>query len=138
MMSPVTMKSLSSGYRYAGLKFAKSESALRIPRSPASGLFSGGSLYHGDVDVLPPIEPIRTASEDLAISMVSWVSGTPYLSIEHPPISTSVKIISCPYTLATLSRTFFASATISGPIPSPGMLVMFSFNVISPFRFRKS
>ena len=36
-------------------------------KSPASGRSSGASLYHGDVAVLPPIEPISTASESSAV-----------------------------------------------------------------------
>ena len=55
-------------------------------RSPASGLFSGGSLYYGDVAVFPPIEPIKTASEAFAVAIASSVKGTPCTSIEAPPI----------------------------------------------------
>ena len=59
-------------------------------KSPASGRSSGASLYHGDVAVLPPIEPISTASESSAVAIASSVRGTPVASIEQPPIRMSV------------------------------------------------
>ena len=65
-------------------------SSLRNFNNPASGLSSGGSLYQGDVEVFPPIEPIRTASLSNAVLIASSVSGTPVASIEQPPIRISV------------------------------------------------
>ena len=46
----------------------------------------------------------------------------PEASIEAPPINSSLKVILslCDLTLATISRTRLASATTSGPTPSPG------------------
>ena len=38
---------------------------------------------------IPPMEPIRTASEAFAVSTASSVSGTPCTSIEAPPNKTS-------------------------------------------------
>ena len=80
----------SSLYRYAGLRFANRLSDFLSFNSPASGRSSGASLYHGDVAVLPPIEPISTASESRAVAIASSVRGTPVASIEQPPIRISV------------------------------------------------
>ena len=70
------------GYKFDG--------ALRIFKSPASGLKFGGSWYQGEVLVSPPIEPISTASAAFAVSMASSVNGTPCTSMEAPPIKISV------------------------------------------------
>ena len=80
----------NSLYKYAGRILANNPRDLRSFKSPASGLNSGGSLYHEDVVVSPPMEPIKTASDDLHTSIASSVNGTPVASIEHPPIKTSV------------------------------------------------
>ena len=109
----------NSLYKYAGRILANNSSSLRIFKSPASGLLSGGSLYHGEVLVLPPMEPISTASALLHTFTASSVSGTPCTSMEAPPISTSVYVKLWPYFSATASKTFLASLTISGPMPSP-------------------
>ena len=76
--------------------------------NPASGLKFGGSLYHGEVLVLPPMEPIKTAADAFAASIASSVNGTPVASMEHPPIKISSYSNSCPNSLPTLSNTFFA------------------------------
>ena len=102
---------------------ANSSSPFLIARSPASGLLSGGSSYQLSTPTLPPTAPKRTASDAFAVASASSVRGTPYASIEQPPISTSLYVNLCPYFSATLSRTFLASRTISGPIPSPGISV---------------
>ena len=111
--------SFNSWYRYAGRRFANRPNDFRIFKSPASGRLSGLNLYHGEVLASPPMEPIRTASHFFASSMVSSVSGTPCTSMEAPPSRRLVYSNLCPYFSQTASRTFFASSTISGPIPSP-------------------
>ena len=67
----------SSSYSRAGLKLANRFRALRIARSPASGRFSGGRRYQGEVAASPPMEPISTASAAFACSTASSVRGTP-------------------------------------------------------------
>ena len=81
---------LSSLNRYAGRILAKSPSSLRILRSPASGLRLGATSYHLELPTLPPTAPRRTESLDLATARASSESGTPYASMEHPPINISV------------------------------------------------
>ena len=67
----------NSSYKYAGLMLANNPRDLRSFNKPASSLNCAGSLYHGDVLVFPPIEPINTASLFLAISKASSVNGSP-------------------------------------------------------------
>ena len=81
---------INSSYKYAGRRFANRLSDLRSFKSPASGRSSGANLYHGDVEVFPPIDPISTASLAFAAAIASSVKGTPVASIEHPPIRISV------------------------------------------------
>ena len=78
--------SFNSSYKYAGLKFANKFKDFLNFNNPASGLNSGANLYHGEVAVLPPMEPISTASDAFAAAIASSVNGTPVASIEHPPI----------------------------------------------------
>ena len=82
--------SFNSSYKYAGLRFAKRLRLFLSLSNPASGRLSAGSLYQGLVDVLPPIEPISTASEAFAASIASSVRGSPVASIEQPPIRISL------------------------------------------------
>ena len=132
MSSRSGQASFNSSYRYAGLKFAKRFNAFLNLSNPASGLKFGESLYHGEVLVLPPMEPINTASDAFAASIASSVNGTPVASMEHPPIKISSYSNSCPNSLPTLSNTFFASFTISGPIPSPEMTPTRNFIAVLP------
>ena len=117
----------SSLYRYAGLRLAKSPSSFLILRSAASGLKLGAMSYQRELPTFPPTAPSKTASEFFAVARAVSVSGVPCLSIEQPPMSISVNLKLCPNFPATYSRTFFASATISGPIPSPGIKAIFAF-----------
>ena len=84
-------------------------------------------MYQGEVEVFPPMEPISTASAAFAVAIASSVRGTPQASMDAPPMRISVYSISCPNFSATLFRTFSASVTISGPIPSPLMTVILHF-----------
>ena len=80
----------NSSYNTAGLKFANRFNAFLIFSNPASGLLDGSSLYQGDVLASPPIDPSNTASLFFASSIVSSVNGTPYVSIDAPPIKSCV------------------------------------------------
>ena len=64
---------------------------------------------------------ISTASLLFAASIASSVRGTPCTSMDAPPRRISVYCMVWPNFSATLSNTFLASPTISGPIPSPGI-----------------
>ena len=121
----------NSSYSTAGLKFAKRFNSFRIFKSPASGRLFGSNWYHGETFASPPIEPIKTASHDFASATVSSVNGIPCTSIEAPPSNNSLYLYVWPYTSPTLSNTFIASSTISGPIPSP--LIIPTFNSIYLF-----
>ena len=69
----------------AGRRLTNRPSAARRPSSAFSGRFSLGTSSHFG----PPTAPSSTESAFLQISMVSSVSGMPFLSIEQPPARTS-------------------------------------------------
>ena len=107
----------------SGRRLAYSPSDLRIRSSPCSGrtLADGSLSYFGS-----PIAPNNTASERRQTACVSAGYGSPVASIAQAPTSAFSYLKTCPYFAATRSRTFTASPTISGPIPSPGKSAIFS------------
>src|SRR5690606_3969602 len=107
----------SCGYRMAGRRLANSSRPPRRPSRPFSGRSSrSGSVSHFG----PPTAPSRMASAARACSMVTSGSGLPCTSYAAPPSRPSSMARPRPNLAFTTSRTLTASATISGPIPSPG------------------
>jgi hypothetical protein len=74
------------------------------------------TFSQGEAPTAPPTAPISTASDDLAVSSASSVSGAPCASRLAPPNARSSTVRS----LVSRSATRFTCAMISGPIPSPG------------------
>src|SRR4029453_16774666 len=73
----------------------------------------------------PPTAPISTASAALASARVASGSGCIATSKPAPPIG-AVSISMANPALRSASRTLMASATISGPMPSPGRMATFT------------
>ena len=115
--------SLSCLNMTAGRRFAYTFMPPRKPRSAFSGRISGATLSHFG----PPTAPSSTASDARQISSWSFGSGFCRLSIAAPPATTCLYTNSCPYFFATASSTRTASATTSGPIPSPGISAIVFF-----------
>ena len=113
----------SSGRSRAGRRLAKRPRALRMPRSPRSGRFSGGWVSH----LGPPTAERYTASEALHLVMVSSGRGQPVASMAAPPMWALSKVKVQPVLAPTASRTLRPSARISGPMPSPGRRQIFLF-----------
>ena len=111
----------SCGQETAGRRFAKTPSSDRRASSPRSGRMLRSIPSHRG----PPTAPSRMASQARARSSVPPGSGTPQASTASPPIGACS--ISKPGSASPrrASRTFSASATISGPIPSPGSTRIF-------------
>ena len=77
----------SWSYSLTGRRLAKRPSPLRMASSPCSGrTLALGSSYLGS-----PTAPSRMASQALALSTTSGRSGTPWASMEAPPISSTSK-----------------------------------------------
>eukprot|EP00982_Pelagococcus_subviridis_P017298 31529-Pelagococcus_subviridis.AAC.20 len=112
--------SMSCGRMFAGRRFANTPRPARRPRSPCSGRCSAGSVSH----LYPPIAARRTASEAWHVASVSGGRGIPVASIAAPPTSASVKSNAMSCWEPTSTRHVFATAMISGPMPSPGRSVM--------------
>ena len=100
----------------AGLKFANKSISFLILSNPRSGLISKLSLSHFS----PPTAPSKTASTFFAFCIVSSVIGSPYSSIEAPPIEPRIILKFELVFFVIQSISFTACSDISLPIPSPG------------------
>src|SRR6185312_4194865 len=98
-----------------------------MPRMPCSGRSSRGSVsYFG-----PPTAPSSTASAACASSTVDGGNGWPAVSWPAPPIAPRAFSIGSP-SAASTSSTRSASRTISGPMPSPGRIAIFTRRALQP------
>ncbi len=117
------VESTSMGRTFTGRRLAKRASSLRSASRPSSGR----TLFRGSSHLGPPTAPSSTAWHLRHILSVAAVRASPEASMAIPPISPSWRLNSCPNRLPTASRTFSASATTSGPTPSPGKTAISNF-----------
>src|SRR5687767_1260150 len=108
--------STSIGNVFAGRRFAKRSSSLRIARRPRSGRTSCPTLSHFG----PPTAPNRIACAFLQRASVAGGSGPPVASIAAPPTSAVSNSNETPAPLPTVCSTRIASGVTSPPMPSPG------------------
>src|SRR5690625_1788724 len=102
----------------AGRRLANSSNLERICKRPCSGRMARSILSH----LGPPTAPSKIASAARALARALSVRGTPWASMELPPIRSSSKLRSRLNFLSVASSILRASVTISGPMPSPGSI----------------
>ena len=113
--------SASASNTSAGRRLANSSMSLRRRSRPRSGFCANGRLSHFG----PPTAPSSTASAFIAFSIAASVKGTPCLSIEQPPTSSSSVSKLSAWFLPNQSSTRFTCAITSGPMPSPARISSF-------------
>ncbi|MNN09605.1 hypothetical protein D3C81_1224920 [compost metagenome] len=119
--------SLRQSNTTAGRRFENRPSALRMPSNPVSGRSSFGLLSHFG----PPTAPSNTASAFWHTSSVSCGSGVPFSSIAMPPNNACSVSNLYPNSSSVRFNTFSASATTSGPMPSPAITAIFLTSAIA-------
>ena len=96
----------------------------------------------GGVGRVPPRaarrRPSRTASEPAQASSTSSVRAVPWASIDAPPTRCSCQATARPWSGATASTVSRATATTSGPIPSPGSSATDTSVTRGPGRLRRT
>src|SRR3569833_4174265 len=99
--------------------------------NPRSGRLSRGSVsYLG-----PPTAPSNTASAYCANNKHTTDNGTPTATKPTPPMGACSASNLKPKSRKT-SSTFIASATISGPMPSPANTAILFVMSVVPIKFR--
>ena len=107
------------GNTVAGRKLANSPSSWRNRSSPCSGRLARGAVSNRG----SPTAPNSIASADRAAASVRGGSGSSFASSAAPPIGAS-RNSNCSQSKAPAFSTRTASATTSGPMPSPGRIAM--------------
>ena len=127
--------SRSASYTRTGRRLRYRPRFLRMASRPCSGRTAPGrvSFHFG-----PPTAASSTASDASAAASVadgSALTSSPasrVASIAAPPMSWSSHANSTSYAVLTASSSRFASAMISGPIPSPGSVhILYVFDAMT-------
>src|SRR5207244_3882659 len=105
-----------AGRTDTGRRFANTPSRARSASSPVSGRRCQGAWSSAG----SPTAPSSTASARVTPARVASGSGSPAAATPAAPTANRWRINLIPNRSPTTSRTCSASATTSGPIPSPG------------------
>ena len=107
----------------AGLKLENRFRLFLSLRSACSGFLLCSTLSH----LGPPTAPRKTESASKHSDKVSSVNGIPYLSIDIPPTYFSIISNSKSFNSEMAFNILTAEDVISGPIPSPGNVIILNF-----------
>ena len=108
--------SANCGNKIAGRRLPNRFKLERKPNKPFSGRMAISKASH----LGPPTAPNKIASAALAAVKVASGRGPPVASMALPPTNARLMLRPKSNLWSTACSTFSASATISGPIPSPG------------------